>query len=191
MFELQNFCFSYPGREVLFDDLSLSLPRSQNCLLQGENGCGKSTLLKILCGKLQPLCGKVKRPARYFYLPQEVESRILGINLSQDLQLWEMAGLDLTALKSHPLVKNFPAEYWELPLRELSQGSKQAYLLSIALCHKTHYLLLDEPYPALDKERIQILSGELSQRRGLLMVSHFRPELSFDFVLHLQKGRVQ
>ncbi|MCB5252151.1 MAG: ABC transporter ATP-binding protein [Candidatus Cloacimonadaceae bacterium] len=190
MFELQNFCFSYPGREVLFDDLSLSLPRSQNCLLQGENGCGKSTLLKILCGKLQPLCGKVKRPARYFYLPQEVESRILGINLSQDLQLWQMAGLDLDMLKSHPLVANFPKVYWELPLRELSQGSKQAYMLSIALCHADHYLLLDEPYPALDKERRHTLTKELSKKRGMLMVSHYRPELSFDSILHLQEGKL-
>ncbi|MDD4276633.1 MAG: ATP-binding cassette domain-containing protein [Candidatus Cloacimonetes bacterium] len=191
MFELHKLNFSYPRRQPLFEQLSLSLPEQENILLQGENGCGKSTLLKLISGKLQPLNGEIKRPEAYFYLPQEVENRILGINLSQDLQLWEMAGLDLAKLKSHPLVANFPAEYWELPLRELSQGSKQAYLLSIAFCHTRHYLLLDEPYPALDKERRQILTEELSQRRGMLVVSHFKPELSFDRILTLQKGNLQ
>ncbi|MCB5270876.1 MAG: ATP-binding cassette domain-containing protein [Candidatus Cloacimonetes bacterium] len=191
MFELQKLSFSYPGRKPLFDQLSLSLPEQENILLQGENGCGKSTLLKLITGKLQPLSGAIKRPEAYFYLPQEVETRILGINLSQDLQLWEMAGLDLAALKRHPLVANFPAEYWDLPLRELSQGSKQAYLLSIAFCHSQHYLLLDEPYPALDKERRQILTQELSKRQGLLVVSHFKPELNFDKILILQQGKLQ
>lgn len=191
MFELQKLSFSYPGRKTLFDQLSLSLPEQENILLQGENGCGKSTLLKLICGKLQSSAGEIKRPEAYFYLPQEVESRILGINLSQDLQLWELAGLDLPLLKSHPLVANFPAEYWDLPLRELSQGSKQAYLLSIAFCHRHHYLLLDEPYPALDKERRQILTQELSKRQGMLVVSHFKPELSFDKILTLQQGRLQ
>ncbi len=191
MFELQKLSFSYPGRETLFDQLSLSLPGHENILLQGENGCGKSTLLKLISGKLQPLSGEIQRPEAYFYLPQEVENRILGINLSQDLQLWEMAGLDLSMLKSHPLVASFPDVYWELPLRELSQGSKQAYLLSIAFCHTRHYLLLDEPYPALDKERRQILTAELSKRRGMLVVSHFKPELSFDRILNLRQGKLQ
>ena len=190
MFELQNLSFSYPGRKPLFQDFSMKLPLGQNYLLQGENGCGKSTLMKLLSGKLKPLSGTLQQPFAYFYLPQEVENRILGINLSQDLELWEMAGLDLTALKSHPLVKNFPDEYWELPLRELSQGSKQAYMLSIAFCHKNHYLLLDEPYPALDKERIQILSRELGKRQGMLVVSHYKPEFAFDKVLQLQEGKL-
>lgn len=190
MFELQNLSFSYPGRKVLFENLSLSLPSTENWLLQGENGCGKSTLLKLLSGKLSPLSGQITRPIAYFYLPQEVESRILGINLAQDLQLWQMAGLDPVALKSHALLKNFPDEYWELPLRELSQGSKQAYMLSIAFCHPDRYLLLDEPYPALDKERRQSLTAELSRRRGMLMVSHYLPDFAFDKVLHLQEGKL-
>lgn len=191
MFELQNLSFSYPGRQTLFDDLSVKFPEHENCLLQGENGCGKSTLMKLLAGKLKPLSAEIRQPASYFYLPQEVESRILGINLSQDLQLWEMAGLDLALLQRHPLVINFPDEYWDLPLRELSQGSTQAYMLSIALCHKEHYLLLDEPYPALDRERRQILSNELAKRRGMLMVSHFKPEFSFDRVLNLEEGKLR
>jgi ATPase subunit of ABC transporter with duplicated ATPase domains len=192
MFEITQLSFAYSGREQLFENLSLRLPKAEKWLLQGENGCGKSTLLKLLCGKLSPAAGSITcfQPTGYFYLPQQAESRILGINLVQDLQIWQMAGLDPAGLKTHPLVAGFAPQFWELPLHELSQGTKQAYLLAIALMHRQQYLILDEPYPALDLQRRQILTQALAKRRGLLLVSHYTPDIPFDHVLNLHEGRL-
>lgn len=191
MFQVDQLCFSYPHREPLFTNLTLVLSPTENWLIQGENGSGKSTLVKLLCGKLKPESQAISAPpsSAYFYLPQEAQSRILGLNLAQDLELWQMAGLDTYELKSHPLIEDFPPSYWELPLRELSQGSKQAYMLAIALQHKQRYLILDEPYPALDHRRRQILSQELANWRGLLLVSHYRPHINFDHVLDLGRAK--
>jgi len=192
MFELNKLRFAYPGKDFLFRGLSLALPAEARVLLQGENGCGKSTLLNLITGRLEPTSGSITARAQdnYFYLPQKAESRILGINFDQDLELWEMAGLDPRGLKAHPLVQDFLPQFWELPLYELSQGTKQAYMLAIALSHPHSYLILDEPYPALDKRRQGILSECLSQRQAMLLVSHQRTELSFENVLTLKPGGI-
>lgn len=191
MFELRDLSFAYPGREMLFAGLNLCLPTNERLLLCGENGSGKSTLLMLLCNKLQALRGKITRPDKdLFYLPQNPENRILGINLTQDLQIWQMAGLDVEMVRSHSLLMDFDSTIWSLALGELSKGTKQAYLLSIALCLPQCYLVLDEPFTALDERRMTILSEILEQRQEMLIVSHVKPLFSIHKTLHLEKGKI-
>ncbi len=182
MFEVHRLRFGYPGKPLLLRGLSFKLQPEDKMLILGENGSGKSTLLKLLCGRLQPDGGQIRRMSRrnYFYLPQKADRRILGINLEQDLMLWEMAGLDTERLRRDALVADFAPEFWQIPLYELSAGTKQAYLLAIALSHDADFLVLDEPYPALDKRRQEIFTSRLAKQKGLILVSHQIPEMDFD-----------
>ncbi len=59
------------GRAVL-RDVDLVVPPGARVGLIGENGAGKSTLLRILAGADEPDGGRVERPARLGWLPQEV-----------------------------------------------------------------------------------------------------------------------
>lgn len=124
MFELQDLCFRYPGREALFEGLSKHFPQDQRILLRGANGSGKSTLLKLLCKKLEPDRGNILRSTNsLFYLPQDSDRRILGISLEDDLSIWQMTGLDPAEVMKHPLLKGFGPGLRNLALRELDRKS--------------------------------------------------------------------
>ena len=62
------------GSQVVFDDVSWSVPDGARVGLTGPNGAGKSTLLKILAGALEPDDGQVAVPrgAIVGYLPQHI-----------------------------------------------------------------------------------------------------------------------
>ena len=47
------------GERVIFDGLSMTVPRGQITALMGPSGCGKTTLLRIIGGQLKPEAGQV------------------------------------------------------------------------------------------------------------------------------------
>jgi len=194
MFRIRNLNFAYPNQPALFKDLQAEFYLKQNTLIQGENGCGKSSLLKLLVGDLKAQSGSISlTPDKaWFYVPQDAQSRILGLTIEQDLRLWQIAGLQLSLdqLANLPLLRGFDPELFQLPLRELSTGTKQAYVLSLALLHSNSYLILDEALPGLDEQRRTIFSSELSRHKGILAVSHdaFSEPDIFDHTLILQNG---
>ncbi|NEP46888.1 MAG: ATP-binding cassette domain-containing protein, partial [Okeania sp. SIO2H7] len=46
-------------RQVVIDNLNLTLPAGKSLALLGRNGAGKSTLLSMIAGVLQPDTGRV------------------------------------------------------------------------------------------------------------------------------------
>ncbi|MEM8766761.1 MAG: ATP-binding cassette domain-containing protein [Pseudomonadota bacterium] len=47
------------GERLIFDGLSMTVPRGQITALMGPSGCGKTTLLRIIGGQLKPEAGQV------------------------------------------------------------------------------------------------------------------------------------
>jgi ABC-type Mn2+/Zn2+ transport system ATPase subunit len=197
MFRVKNISFAYPAQAPLFEGFTCDFLSAENTLIGGENGCGKSTLLRLLVGDLKCQSGEIigDKDRRYFYVPQHAESRILGLSLEQDLRLWQIAGLRLSMseLEGLPLLQGFDPQLFRLPLRELSTGTKQAYILSLALLHTEHFLILDEALPSLDEQRKAIFCNELSKRHGILAVSHedFTEHGIFAHRLTLAQGRLR
>jgi len=62
------------GSQIVFDDVSWSVPDGARVGLTGPNGAGKSTLLKMVAGALEPDAGQVAVPKGTLigYLPQHV-----------------------------------------------------------------------------------------------------------------------
>jgi ATP-binding cassette subfamily F protein 3 len=62
------------GSQIVFDDVSWTIPDGARVGLTGPNGAGKSTLLKILAGVLEPDAGQVavQKGTLIGYLPQHV-----------------------------------------------------------------------------------------------------------------------
>jgi ATP-binding cassette subfamily F protein 3 len=62
------------GSQVVFDDVSWTVPDGARVGLTGPNGAGKSTLLKIVAGVLEPDDGQVAVPRGTLigYLPQHI-----------------------------------------------------------------------------------------------------------------------
>jgi cobalt/nickel transport system ATP-binding protein len=60
LIDLENICFSYPGRGQVLHNLSFRLHAGERLGLIGPNGSGKSTLMHLLMGLLQPDSGTIR-----------------------------------------------------------------------------------------------------------------------------------
>jgi ATPase subunit of ABC transporter with duplicated ATPase domains len=70
MLILQHLSYLHPNREVLFDNIDLTVNNRDKIALIGNNGVGKSTLLRISAGELEPHEGKVNGDTPPYYIPQ-------------------------------------------------------------------------------------------------------------------------
>jgi len=58
LIEIKNVTFKR-GERMIFDDISLSIPRGKVTAIMGPSGTGKTTLLKLISGQLMPESGEV------------------------------------------------------------------------------------------------------------------------------------
>jgi lipoprotein-releasing system ATP-binding protein len=208
------------GSVIVFDQLSLNVPRGERLAIVGESGAGKSTLLHLLGGLDKATSGSV----RYF------DSESIELNRLNEQELadfrnrhlgfvWQNPSLlpEFTALENvmmpllirgvHPEVARQTAQerLAEVGLAvraahragELSGGEQQRVALARALVTNPKVLLADEPTGSLDfrtSETIFALMNEAHGTRDLtsVFVTH---NLSFaarcDRVLELEKGRLR
>jgi cobalt/nickel transport system ATP-binding protein len=172
--------YSYVGRYVALDRVSLAVRRGERVALLGANGCGKSTLLKVLDGLVFPDRG------RYSAFGQDVtedhledeqfsrgfRSRIGFVFQNSDAQVFSPTVRDEIAFG--PLNMGLAADAVEqrvadtLELLEigrlaerapyqLSGGEKKRVAIASVLVMNPEVLLFDEPTAALDPRTQQWL----------------------------------
>lgn len=57
--QLQNLTFTFPGKNHLLDNVSLSLEEKKIYALMGSNGAGKTTLFNLITGFIKPQSGEI------------------------------------------------------------------------------------------------------------------------------------
>lgn len=213
MLILQNLSYTHPNKDLLFDDLSLSVGHHEKIALVGNNGSGKSTLLKIIAGELQPAAGQVRPDARPYYIPQlfgQYNHQTIAQTLQIDGKLhalkeilnghitdehldrvgddWTIEDRSLEALSA-----------WQLDglnltqcMGTLSGGQKTKVFLAGISIHQPELVLLDEPSNHLDTAgRQQLYDFIKSTSSTLVVVSHDRKLLNLlDKVCELSKGGI-
>lgn len=161
----------------------------------GPSGCGKSTLLKILAGTLRRTSGDVRLrgkpidgPSRdvgvVFQAPVLLPWRTVlqNVMLPVELQGRERAAYERQAMDLLRLVglQGFERKY----PNELSGGMQQRVGICRALVHDPAFLLMDEPFGALDAMTRESMNLELlriwdTSRKTVLLVTHSIPEAVF------------
>jgi ATPase subunit of ABC transporter with duplicated ATPase domains len=70
MFILRDISYIHPDRELLFDNITLSVNSKEKVAVIGNNGAGKSTLLRIIAEQIPPSSGSISVSSKPYYVPQ-------------------------------------------------------------------------------------------------------------------------
>jgi ATPase subunit of ABC transporter with duplicated ATPase domains len=200
MLKIQNLSYIHPNKEVMFDNLHLTLHKQSKAALIGNNGSGKSTLLKLVAGALQPSGGSIQTDVKPYYLPQiagqwndytvaralQIEDKLHALHeilagqaTEANLALldgdWNIEEHCLKALQHWGLEDLNPGQ----SLATLSGGQKTKVFLAGIQIHQPGMILMDEPSNHLDTpSRQQLYELIKTTSATLLVVSHDRTLLN-------------
>ncbi len=174
------------GKTIALRNVTLNIPPRSFHLLLGPNGSGKTTLLKLWTGLIKPSKGEVITLGMD---PWKNRSKVMKyVNVAfEDLVLpWWTTGIDY--LRYYASVKNIKwsevkelaeyfgvDKYWNRIIRGYSSGMRKKIILIQALVGEPEIIILDEPYPLLDKQSIQklnVLLKEHSKSKTIIIASH-------------------
>lgn len=192
--------YIHSDKEILFQNISLSVEQGQKIALIGNNGSGKSILLQLIAGNLSASSGGVIRSAVPYYVPQhfgqyEQLTVAQALRIDGKLQAFQaiLAG-DASVHHFDVLADDWNIEeraiaalsFWGLPgvalAREfstLSGGEKTRIFLAGIMIYEPEVILLDEPTNHLDNQcRDKLYNFVGSSAAAILVVSHDRTLLN-------------
>lgn len=175
-------------QQLLFDNLSFTIPGGKWTCLLGQSGIGKTSLLRVLAdltsdvilGKpIQssdslPLCNRVSYIAQHDQLLPwltVLDNVCVGYKLRGQKSTYKEIYARAEYLLERVGLKNI-ANYYP---SELSGGMRQRVLLVRTLLEEKPIVLLDEPFASLDAMTrfvIQDLAAELLTDRTVVLVTH-------------------
>jgi len=204
------------GCSYAVKDLSFQVEEGETVVLLGSSGCGKTTTLKMINRLIEPTEGIIEVGGRDVMDQDPVDLRrrigyvFQGIGLfphmtiEQNVELvprllaWPVKKrrervrelLDLVGLPPKEYAKRFPDE--------LSGGEQQRVGVARGLSADPAYLLMDEPFGALDALTREILQQELLAlkrrlKKTIIFVTHdiFEALLLGDRIVILHKGNLE
>ena len=180
---------TFPNQTVpVLQDINLKIEESTLTVILGESGCGKTTLLNILAGFQKPSSGQIKLDDEVLTTPDARRAVVFQdhallpwLNVSENIGF----ALQLKGLKEqhiHQQVESIlkivglshvaQANIWEL-----SGGMKQRVGIARALISHAAFILLDEPFAALDaftRETMQqlVLDLWIEQNKSFFLITH-------------------
>jgi osmoprotectant transport system ATP-binding protein len=204
------------GQTYAVKDLSFQIRKGETLVLLGSSGCGKTTTLKMINRLIEPTQGTVevdgkdvmgrnpvelRRQIGYVFqgiglfphmtVEQNVEivPRLLGwSSRSKRERMQEL--LNLVGLPAESFAQRFPDE--------LSGGQQQRIGVARALAADPDYLLMDEPFGALDALTREALQQELltlkkQLKKTIVFVTHDLHEalLLGDRIAILHEGHLE
>ncbi|WP_101759063.1 energy-dependent translational throttle protein EttA [Oceanicoccus sp. KOV_DT_Chl] len=168
------------GEQMLYQDLSFSVPKGAIVGIIGGNGAGKSTLFKIIAGMEQPDAGSIELGETVDLVHVEQ----LRDELDDSKSVWEAisGGHDMLQIGGYEIASraycgrfNFKGADQQKRVGDLSGGERGRLQLACTLKQGGNVLLLDEPSNDLDVETLRALEEALLSFPGCAMViSHDR-----------------
>lgn len=178
---------SYDGRNLVVDNLNLSIAQGEFLTMLGPSGSGKTTSLMMLAGFEAPSAGHIRMAGRsletvpahrrnigmvfqnYALFPHMTVAQ----NLEYPLRVRKLSKGDrderlkkaLSVVKMEAFAERKPAQ--------LSGGQQQRIALARAIIFEPDVVLMDEPLGALDKnlrEHLQLEIKHLHERLGITVV---------------------
>ncbi|MFY9804988.1 MAG: ATP-binding cassette domain-containing protein [Candidatus Acidiferrales bacterium] len=193
--EFRHAGYRLPFGQTLLSELNLSVPRGETIALLGRSGAGKSTALKLINRMLEPTEGEVRVNGRSTldwnpialrrqigYVIQDVGlfphyTVQQNIALLPRLERWPEDRIRARVAHLLELVGLDCGEFSRRYPHELSGGQRQRVGIARALAADPPFLLMDEPFGALDpltRAEVQCEFQEVQQNLGktIVIVTH-------------------
>lgn len=214
--QIKNMSFAR-GERLIFDDISLSVPKGKVTAIMGPSGTGKTTLLKLIGGQLKPSTGEIivdglninKLSRSELFVARERMGMLFQSGaLFSDLSVFENVAFplrvhtklpedmirDIVLMKLHAVGLRGARD---LMPSELSGGMTRRVALARTIVLDPDLVMYDEPFAGQDPIAMGVLVkliGMLNKAMGLtsLLVSHDVPEslAISDYVVLIADGKV-
>ena len=186
---LRDTDFSYNSDIKILKNINLTVKKGELILIEGESGAGKSTLIDLLLHLIYPDNGRIfftnadneiikcNPRAQISYVPQgkfvlnTSTEENLKMSETEDRSLSEKTILDFIQKAGLPLdsINNNVGKI------KLSHGQLQRLALVRALLKEANFIVMDEPFSALDNENIERVTNLINNAKkhcGIIIVSH-------------------
>ncbi|MCI5723156.1 MAG: ATP-binding cassette domain-containing protein [Erysipelotrichaceae bacterium] len=176
--KLENIVVEYPLEDHtvrVMDNLNLELDPQRITVILGKSGCGKTTLLRLLKGFVKPTHGHLEVDStKLSYVFQE--PRLLPW-----LTVWQNITFFLKEYDKEQIQKLIDVVhltgYENAYPSQLSGGMQSRVALARGLVYQAEYILMDEPFAALDDFTRVTMQKELlnaleKRKIGVLFVTH-------------------
>jgi zinc transport system ATP-binding protein len=194
--DIKNLFYRYE-KDIVLENINLSIPEGCFLAIVGPNGSGKSTLLKLLLGLLKIQKGEIflfgqemnkfKDWQKIGYVSQKANSFNSGFpatvfevvlsGLTKKLGMFKFFKKE-HSIKVMEALKSVGMEmFHDRNIGELSGGQQQRVFIARALVSEPKLLILDEPTVGVDAENVDAfyqMLGDLNvnHRITLLLVTH-------------------
>ena len=203
--DVQGLCKHYPG--FTLDNISFSLASGHIMGLIGKNGAGKSTTMKAMLNMISPDAGSVTMFGEDFYRHEKECKQRTGIVFG-GIDFYPLKKLSTITAVTRRFYENWDEAQYGAYIRrfsldegkrfkELSNGMKVKYLLTLALSHNAELLILDEPTSGLDpvsRDELLHIFRQIAEREhcSILFSTHITSDLDrcADDITYIQNGRV-
>lgn len=165
------------GERIVLDRLNLTISPDDRIALLGSNGNGKSTFCKLLGGRLDPMKGEMRTPARMdvAYFAQHQLDELNPKATAYDHVAERMPDMPVAKIRARTAQIGFPGAKADTPVSALSGGEKARLLMGLAAFNGPHLLILDEPTNHLDIDSRTALMEAINDYTGaVILVSHDR-----------------
>lgn len=184
--EIKNAYVRYQTERLpTLNHIDLTLPKKRWTCLLGQSGQGKSTLLRLLAGLIEP-----EHDSSFEVNEPDYVSN-LAYMAQQDLLMPWLTVLDNVLLSirlkgSRPTQSQYEQAYYLLNCvglskqalsfpKELSGGMRQRVAIARTLMQNAPFILMDEPFSALDavtRHQLQEFTYELLNDKTVLLITH-------------------
>lgn len=191
----EELSFGYPGRSLLFEDLSFKIESGKILLLSGGSGCGKSTVVSIIMKHLEPTAGCLHWYGDNFstldkwrnniaIVPQNpdlygqsiIECIMSGRELQNDDNYFKIISKELELDK---MAERLPFGFFTHPGEGgsmLSRGEQQRIAFARAVMKRAPVMILDEATSSLDKDSEYLIRNSVIRLKeegcAFLVISH-------------------